>query len=92
MICLLKGFQIYLLPNLLELGSWWSIKSIGPQVVLIILKNDLIVLAKSFFFQVGSLYMCTRLVVNLSQTYLPMFLTDSLLLDKVCFYDFRVKV
>ncbi len=30
----------------------------------------------------GFLYMCTRLIVNMTQVYLPMYLTDTLLLDK----------
>ncbi|KAG5275983.1 hypothetical protein AALO_G00126650 [Alosa alosa] len=34
------------------------------------------------FYQVALLYMCTRLIVNLSQTYISMFLTNSLLLPK----------
>ncbi|XP_046543115.1 major facilitator superfamily domain-containing protein 12-like isoform X1 [Haliotis rubra] len=34
------------------------------------------------FFQVGVLYMCTRLYVNLSQVYLPMYLVETLSLDK----------
>ncbi|KAK2161373.1 hypothetical protein NP493_1587g00039 [Ridgeia piscesae] len=34
------------------------------------------------FYQVALLYMCSRLVVNLSQVYLPMYLTSSLKLDK----------
>ena len=34
-------------------------------------------------FQIAALYMCTRLVVNLSQIYMPMFLTDSVGLNKV---------
>lgn len=36
-----------------------------------------------FFFQVAVLYMCTRLIVNLSQTYISMYLTNTLLLPKV---------
>ncbi|XP_074649966.1 major facilitator superfamily domain-containing protein 12-like [Tubulanus polymorphus] len=35
------------------------------------------------FYLVSLLYMCTRLVVNVSQIYLPMFLLDALKLDKV---------
>ncbi|RXM91543.1 Major facilitator superfamily domain-containing protein 12, partial [Acipenser ruthenus] len=34
------------------------------------------------FYQVAGLYMCTRLIVNLSQTYISMYLTNSLLLPK----------
>ncbi|KAJ8418961.1 hypothetical protein AAFF_G00004600 [Aldrovandia affinis] len=34
------------------------------------------------FYQVAFLYMCTRLIVNLSQTYISMYLLNSLLLPK----------
>ncbi|KAK0139704.1 Major facilitator superfamily domain-containing protein 12 [Merluccius polli] len=34
------------------------------------------------FYQVAFLYMCTRLMVNMSQTYVSVYLTDSLLLPK----------
>ncbi|XP_043911394.1 major facilitator superfamily domain-containing protein 12 [Protopterus annectens] len=34
------------------------------------------------FYQVAMLYMCTRLIVNLSQTYIAMYLTNSLNLPK----------
>ncbi|XP_062308591.1 major facilitator superfamily domain containing 12b [Osmerus eperlanus] len=34
------------------------------------------------FYQVAFLYMCTRLMVNLSQTYMSMYLTNALLLPK----------
>ncbi|XP_052461170.1 major facilitator superfamily domain-containing protein 12 [Carassius gibelio] len=34
------------------------------------------------FYQVALLYMCTRLIVNLSQTYIPMYLINSLSLPK----------
>ncbi|MBN3301892.1 MFS12 protein, partial [Amia calva] len=34
------------------------------------------------FYQVAMLYMCTRLIVNLSQTYISMYLTNSLMLPK----------
>ncbi|XP_053738524.1 major facilitator superfamily domain-containing protein 12-like [Synchiropus splendidus] len=34
------------------------------------------------FYQVAALYMCTRLIVNLSQTYISMYLTSSLRLSK----------
>ncbi|XP_039250508.1 major facilitator superfamily domain-containing protein 12-like isoform X2 [Styela clava] len=34
------------------------------------------------FYQMALLYMCTRLVVNLSQVYIPMYLTDTLMLSK----------
>ena len=35
------------------------------------------------FYNVGVLYMCTRLIVNMTQVYLPMYLTDTLELNKV---------
>ncbi|KAF5899544.1 major facilitator superfamily domain-containing protein 12-like isoform X2, partial [Clarias magur] len=34
------------------------------------------------FYQVAVLYMCTRLIVNLSQTYISMYLTNTLMLPK----------
>uniref|UniRef100_A0A8C4QEE6 Major facilitator superfamily domain containing 12a n=2 Tax=Eptatretus burgeri TaxID=7764 RepID=A0A8C4QEE6_EPTBU len=34
------------------------------------------------FYQIAVLYMCTRLIVNLSQTYIPMYLTETLGLHK----------
>nr|CAB3263794.1 major facilitator superfamily domain-containing protein 12-like [Phallusia mammillata] len=37
---------------------------------------------KPMFYQTAMLYMCTRLVVNLSQVYIPMYLTDTLKLHK----------
>ncbi|KAG7488023.1 hypothetical protein MATL_G00030610 [Megalops atlanticus] len=39
-------------------------------------------LGEPAFYQVAFLYMCTRLIVNLSQTYISMYLTNSLLLPK----------
>ncbi|KAK2898464.1 hypothetical protein QQF64_032314 [Cirrhinus molitorella] len=39
-------------------------------------------LVEPAFYQVAILYMCTRLMVNLSQTYIPMYLTNSLSLPK----------
>lgn len=38
------------------------------------------------FYYVAVLYMCTRLIVNMAQVYLPMYLTDTLQLDKVFFF------
>lgn len=37
---------------------------------------------KRCFYIVAVVYMCTRLVVNLSQVYIPMYLTETLMLDK----------
>ncbi|XP_016350562.1 major facilitator superfamily domain-containing protein 12-like [Sinocyclocheilus anshuiensis] len=39
-------------------------------------------LVEPAFYQVAILYMCTRLIVNLSQTYIPMYLINSLSLPK----------
>ncbi|KAM9475015.1 major facilitator superfamily domain-containing protein 12 isoform 1-T2 [Clarias gariepinus] len=39
-------------------------------------------LTEPSFYQVAALYMCTRLIVNLSQTYISMYLINSLLLPK----------
>ncbi|XP_062873111.1 major facilitator superfamily domain-containing protein 12a [Trichomycterus rosablanca] len=39
-------------------------------------------LSEPSFYQVALLYMCTRLMVNLSQTYISMYLTNTLLLPK----------
>lgn len=35
------------------------------------------------FYNVAVLYMCTRLIVNMTQVYMPMYLTDTLQLNKV---------
>ncbi len=37
----------------------------------------------SRFYTLAVLYMCTRLTVNMTQVYLPMYITDTLQLDKV---------
>ncbi|XP_026783785.1 major facilitator superfamily domain-containing protein 12 [Pangasianodon hypophthalmus] len=39
-------------------------------------------LVEPSFYQVAALYMCTRLIVNLSQTYISMYLINSLFLPK----------
>lgn len=44
-------------------------------------------LKKPRFYNVGLLYMCTRLIVNMTQVYMPMYLTDTLQLDKVSVFD-----
>lgn len=36
--------------------------------------------------QVAVIYMCTRLIVNLTQVYTPLYLVDTLSLSKVCAY------
>jgi hypothetical protein len=39
---------------------------------------------KSFrFYNIAVLFMCTRLIINMTQVYLPMYLTDTIYLDKV---------
>ncbi|RXN34524.1 casein kinase I isoform X3 [Labeo rohita] len=43
-------------------------------------------LVEPAFCQVAILYMCTRLIVNLSQTYIPMYLTNSLSLPKMAYF------
>lgn len=40
-----------------------------------------------FHFQIALMYMCSRLIVNVSQTYWPLYLTDSLQLTKVGSFD-----
>ena len=36
-----------------------------------------------YMYQVAVIYMCTRMVVNLTQLYTPLYLVDTLHLDKV---------
>lgn len=36
-----------------------------------------------FFFQIAMIYMCTRLFVNVSQIYLPLYITETLKMEKV---------
>lgn len=46
-------------------------------------KLDWIGYLKSYrFYCLGIVYMCTRLIVNMTQVYLPMFITDTLQLEK----------
>ncbi|XP_030322329.1 major facilitator superfamily domain-containing protein 12 isoform X2 [Calypte anna] len=52
---------------------------VSPPRPLLIWKDWLL---EPAFYQVAMLYMATRLIVNLSQTYIGMFLTNSLLLPK----------
>jgi len=40
--------------------------------------------ALSLHLQVAVIYMCTRLIVNLTQVYTPLYLVDTLSLSKVC--------
>ncbi|XP_068012537.1 major facilitator superfamily domain-containing protein 12 [Melanerpes formicivorus] len=53
--------------------------STGPPCPLLSWKDWLL---EPAFYQVAVLYMSTRLIVNLSQTYITMYLTNSLLLPK----------
>ncbi len=41
------------------------------------------------FVQVAVIYMCTRLMVNLTQVYIPLYLVDSLKLNKVHVYNYN---
>ena len=43
---------------------------------------DIIILF-SFYLQTGLVYTCSRLVVNVSQSYLPLYLTETLKFEKV---------
>ena len=43
---------------------------------------DIIILF-SFYLQMGLVYTCSRLVVNVSQSYLPLYLTETLKFEKV---------
>ncbi|XP_038020031.1 major facilitator superfamily domain-containing protein 12 isoform X3 [Motacilla alba alba] len=52
---------------------------LGPPRPLLLWKDWLL---EPSFYQVAVLYMATRLIVNLSQTYIAMYLTNSLLLSK----------
>ncbi|KAL2295045.1 hypothetical protein Nmel_018191 [Mimus melanotis] len=54
-------------------------ESSGPPRPLLLWKDWLL---EPSFYQVAVLYMATRLIVNLSQTYIAMYLTNSLLLSK----------
>ena len=38
-----------------------------------------------FSWQVAALYMCTRLIVNITQVYIPMYTLETLSLNKVLF-------
>ncbi|XP_053821814.1 major facilitator superfamily domain-containing protein 12 isoform X2 [Vidua macroura] len=51
----------------------------GPPHPLLLWKDWLL---EPSFYQIAVLYMATRLIVNLSQTYIAMYLTNSLLLSK----------
>ena len=41
------------------------------------------IIPQILFVQVAVIYMCTRLMVNLTQVYVPLYLVDSLTLNKV---------
>lgn len=40
-------------------------------------------LAVLYFFQIGMLYMCVRLIINVTQCYIPMYTLETLGLSKV---------
>ena len=46
---------------------------------------ETVILILLFFFswQVAALYMCTRLIVNITQVYIPMYTLETLSLNKV---------
>ena len=44
--------------------------------------------ALSLYLQVAVIYMCTRLIVNLTQVYTPLYLVDTLSLSKVCSHTY----
>ena len=56
-------------------------RTIGPTLVFPFYQH--VMVFSSDFFQVAVIYMCTRLVVNVSQVYLPMYITETIKLDKV---------
>ncbi|NXU76604.1 MFS12 protein, partial [Oreotrochilus melanogaster] len=66
-------------PQMEESTSLLQKEPVSPPRPLLIWKDWLL---EPAFYQVAMLYMATRLIVNLSQTYIGMFLTNSLLLPK----------
>ena len=44
--------------------------------------NSVIIIV--YCLQVAALYMCTRLIVNITQVYIPMYTLETLSLSKVC--------
>ncbi|KAM9265398.1 major facilitator superfamily domain-containing protein 12 isoform 3-T3 [Morus bassanus] len=67
------------LPQLEESTPLLQKEPMSPPHPLLIWKDWLL---EPAFYQVAVLYMSTRLIVNLSQTYIAMYLTNSLLLPK----------
>ncbi|NXY92731.1 MFS12 protein, partial [Alcedo cyanopectus] len=67
------------LPQLEESTPLLQKEPVSPPRPLLIWKDWLL---EPAFYQVAMLYMATRLIVNLSQTYITMYLTNSLLLPK----------
>ncbi|XP_064325346.1 major facilitator superfamily domain-containing protein 12 isoform X4 [Phalacrocorax carbo] len=67
------------LPQLEETTPLLQKEPMSPPHPLLIWKDWLL---EPAFYQVAVLYMSTRLIINLSQTYIAMYLTNSLLLPK----------
>lgn len=51
--------------------------------------TPLIWLKQIKFYQIAVIYMCTRLIINISQTYLTMYLPNSVNLQKVSYVKFE---
>ncbi|XP_063214212.1 major facilitator superfamily domain-containing protein 12 isoform X2 [Chroicocephalus ridibundus] len=71
------------LPQLEESTPLLQKETKSPASPLLIWKDWLL---EPAFYQVAVLYMSTRLIVNLSQTYIAMYLTNSLLLPKLTYF------
>ncbi|XP_075300181.1 major facilitator superfamily domain-containing protein 12 [Opisthocomus hoazin] len=74
-----KPYPPSLPPQLEESTSLLPKEPASPPRPLLVWKDWL---REPAFYQVAMLYMSTRLIVNLSQTYIAMYLTNSLLLPK----------
>ncbi|KAJ7414336.1 Major facilitator superfamily domain-containing protein 12 [Willisornis vidua] len=74
-----KPYPPGVLPEPEETSPLLQKESLGPPRPLLLWKDWLL---EPSFYQVAVLYMSTRLIVNLSQTYIAMYLTNSLLLSK----------
>ena len=62
-----------------------------PTVLMNRFKN--VTLFFILYFQIALLYMSSRLMVNISQVYIPMYVTETLNLDKVRFYlELHIKI
>ncbi|KFZ52697.1 Major facilitator superfamily domain-containing protein 12, partial [Antrostomus carolinensis] len=74
-----KPYPLGSMPQLEESVPLLQKEPTSPPRPLLIWKDWLL---EPAFYQVAVLYMSTRLIVNLSQTYIAMYLTNSLLLPK----------